>query len=64
MGESRQEDVRGDDVAHWVTGSSGSSNHHIVNPLVAAILMPLSSAMVLWGAAGVERRVARAERGS
>jgi Cu2+-exporting ATPase len=34
----------------------------LVNPLVAAVLMPLSSAMVLAGAAGVERRVARAER--
>jgi Cu+-exporting ATPase len=36
----------------------------LVNPLVAALLMPLSSAMVLLGAASVERRVARAERGS
>jgi Cu2+-exporting ATPase len=34
----------------------------LVNPLVAAVLMPLSSALVLWGAAGVERRVAREER--
>ena len=34
----------------------------LVNPLVAALLMPLSSAMVLWGALGVERRVAREER--
>ncbi len=34
----------------------------LVNPLVAALLMPLSSAMVVWGAAGVERRVAREER--
>lgn len=33
----------------------------LVNPLVAALLMPLSSAMVLWGALGVERRVAREE---
>jgi Cu2+-exporting ATPase len=33
-----------------------------VNPLVAAVLMPLSSTLVVWGAAGVERRVAREER--
>jgi Cu2+-exporting ATPase len=30
-----------------------------VNPLVAAILMPLSSAMVIWGASRVEVRVRR-----
>lgn len=30
----------------------------LVNPLVAAVLMPLSSAMVAWGAAGVEREMA------
>lgn len=34
----------------------------LVNPLVAAVLMPISSAMVLAGAARVEPRVARAER--
>ena len=28
-----------------------------VNPLVAAVLMPLSSGLVLWGSAAVERRV-------
>jgi Cu2+-exporting ATPase len=33
-----------------------------VNPLVAAILMPLSSLLVLAGALGVERRVRRMER--
>ncbi|MEQ8331310.1 MAG: heavy metal translocating P-type ATPase metal-binding domain-containing protein [Longimicrobiales bacterium] len=32
----------------------------LVNPLVAAVLMPLSSAMVLWGASRVEPRVRRA----
>jgi Cu2+-exporting ATPase len=32
-----------------------------VNPLVAAILMPLSSALVIAGALGIERAVARAE---
>jgi cation transport ATPase len=32
----------------------------LVNPLVAAILMPLSSSMVIWNAARVERLV-RAE---
>ena len=30
-----------------------------VNPLVAAVLMPLSSGMVVAGALGVERRAAR-----
>jgi Cu2+-exporting ATPase len=33
----------------------------LVNPLVAAVLMPLSSGMVLAGAARVEHRVARGE---
>jgi len=35
----------------------------LVNPLVAAVLMPLSSAMVLLGAARVEARVRRLEAG-
>jgi Cu2+-exporting ATPase len=34
----------------------------LVNPLVAAILMPLSSGMVLWGASRVERAVALESR--
>lgn len=34
----------------------------LVNPLVAAILMPLSSALVVGGASGVEASVRRAER--
>jgi P-type E1-E2 ATPase len=33
----------------------------LVNPLVAAILMPLSSAMVVWGASRVESRVRKAD---
>ncbi len=33
-----------------------------VNPLVAAVLMPLSSGMVIWGASRVEARVRRGER--
>lgn len=32
----------------------------LVNPLVAALLMPASSALVIWGALGVERAVSRA----
>jgi Cu+-exporting ATPase len=36
----------------------------LVNPLIAAILMPLSSAMVIWGASRVERTVAAEESGS
>ncbi|HEX9108278.1 MAG TPA: cation-translocating P-type ATPase, partial [Longimicrobiales bacterium] len=35
-----------------------------VNPLVAAVLMPLSSATVIWGAARVEALVRREERSS
>ncbi len=34
----------------------------LINPLVAAVLMPLSSGMVIWESARVERRVVRALR--
>jgi len=34
----------------------------LIDPLVAAILMPLSSAMVLWGASRVEKRVTMLEQ--
>jgi len=34
-----------------------------VNPLVAAVLMPISSALVVWGASRVEAGVRRAEEG-
>jgi Cu2+-exporting ATPase len=34
----------------------------LINPLVAAVLMPLSSAMVIWGASRVERRIEKEER--
>jgi Cu2+-exporting ATPase len=34
----------------------------LINPLVAAILMPASSAVVIWGAARIEPMVRRAER--
>jgi P-type E1-E2 ATPase len=33
----------------------------LVNPLVAAVLMPLSSAAIIWGASRVEAAVRRAE---
>lgn len=33
----------------------------LVNPLVAAVLVPLSSAVVVWGACRVEPAVRRAE---
>ena len=33
----------------------------LVNPLVAAVLMPLSSAMVVWGASRVESVVRQEE---
>lgn len=38
----------------------GAAVAGLVNPLVAAVAMPLSSALVLWGASRVEVRVARA----
>jgi cation transport ATPase len=34
----------------------------LVGPLVAAILMPLSSSVVIWGASRVEAAVRRVER--
>jgi Cu2+-exporting ATPase len=34
----------------------------LINPLVAAILMPLSSAWVIWGAMSVDRRLADLEK--
>ncbi len=34
----------------------------LVNPLVAAVLMPLSSGMVIWGASRIEAAVQRAEQ--
>jgi hypothetical protein len=33
-----------------------------VNPLVAAILMPLSSGMVIWGASRVEKVVRQGDQ--
>ena len=34
----------------------------LVNPLIAAVLMPLSSGMVLWSASRVEKAVRRGDR--
>lgn len=39
----------------------GAAAFGLVNPLVAAILMPLSSGMVIWTASGIERRMRRDE---
>jgi Cu2+-exporting ATPase len=39
----------------------GAAVAGLVNPLVAAILMPISSAVVIWSAARVERTVARVD---
>jgi P-type Cu2+ transporter len=39
----------------------GAAAAGLVNPLVAALLMPLSSALVVWGSSRVEARVRRAE---
>jgi Cu2+-exporting ATPase len=48
-------------IAYNVTAVSAAAAG-FVNPLVAAVLMPLSSALVVWGSSRVERRVARADR--
>jgi Cu2+-exporting ATPase len=40
-------------------GAVSAAAAGLVNPLVAAVLMPLSSAVVIWSAARVEARVAR-----
>lgn len=39
----------------------GAAAAGVVNPLVAAILMPISSGLVIWSAARVEARVRRSE---
>jgi len=39
----------------------GAAAAGLVNPLIAAVLMPLSSAMVIWGASRVEAVVRRSE---
>jgi Cu2+-exporting ATPase len=44
------------------TSAVAAAAFGLVNPLVAAVLMPLSSAMVIWGAARVEVRVRRQEK--
>jgi Cu2+-exporting ATPase len=36
----------------------------LVNPLIAAVLMPLSSGMVIWGASRVDRAVRRGDQGN
>jgi len=40
-------------------GAVGAAALGFVNPLVAAVLMPLSSAMVMWGSSRVEVAVRR-----
>jgi Cu2+-exporting ATPase len=42
--------------------SVGAAAAGLVNPLVAALLMPFSSLVVIWGAARVEARVRKEER--
>lgn len=41
----------------------GAAVAGLVNPLIAAVLMPLSSGVVIWSAARVERTVRRGEEG-
>ncbi len=41
--------------------SVGAAAAGLVNPLVAAILMPVSSAVVIWNASRVERLVQRGD---
>jgi Cu+-exporting ATPase len=45
-------------IAYNIT-AVGAAAAGLVNPLVAAVLMPLSSAMVIWGASRVEAAVVR-----
>ncbi len=45
-------------VAYNIT-AVGAAAAGLVNPLVAAVLMPLSSAMVIWGSSRVEAAVAK-----
>jgi len=54
----RQNQVRsiGYNIAAVTAAAAG-----LVNPLVAAVLMPLSSGMVIWGASRVEHAVRRGE---
>ena len=42
-------------------GAVAAAAAGLVNPLVAAVLMPLSSGLVLWGASRVEAAVRRGE---
>lgn len=42
--------------------SVGAAAAGLVNPLVAAVLMPVSSVLVIWNAARVERMVSKEER--
>ncbi len=48
-------------IAYNITAVTAAAAGFI-NPLVAAVLMPLSSAMVIWGASRVETRIEREER--
>lgn len=54
----RQNQIRsiGYNIAAVTAAAAG-----LVNPLVAAVLMPLSSGMVIWGASRVEQAVRRGE---
>jgi Cu2+-exporting ATPase len=45
-------------IAYNVTAVTAAAAG-LINPLIAAILMPLSSAMVIWGSARVEKAVER-----
>jgi Cu2+-exporting ATPase len=47
-------------IAYNVSAVAAAAAGYI-NPLVAAVLMPMSSALVIWGASRVERRVDRLE---
>lgn len=47
-------------IAYNITAVAAAAAGYI-NPLVAAVLMPMSSALVIWGASRVEGRVGRME---
>ncbi|MDH5760620.1 MAG: heavy metal translocating P-type ATPase [Gemmatimonadota bacterium] len=56
--------IRGNQIRSvaYNVGAVSAAAAGLVNPLVAAVLMPLSSAMVIWGASRVEGAVCRLER--
>jgi cation transport ATPase len=62
-GQAAQRSIRQNQTRSIVynVGAVTVAAARLVNPLVAALLMPLSSGMVIWGASRVEKHVSRGE---